>query len=173
MQDLFSIKGKTALVTGGSRGIGAMIAGGFLASGPKVYISSRKVEACDAAPERLMKTFGGECISVPGNVAELDGISALVETLSEQEDKLDILVNNAGVGWGAPLEEFPEIGWDKVMDTNVKGVFFLIQQLLPLLKASGTPEDPARVINIGSIDGIVTPTFDNISYGPSRLQFIT
>jgi NAD(P)-dependent dehydrogenase (short-subunit alcohol dehydrogenase family) len=168
MQDLFSIKGKTALVTGGSRGIGEMIAGGFLASGAKVYISSRKVEACDAAAERLMKTFGGECISVPGNVAELDGISALVETLSEHEDKLDILINNAGVGWGAPLEEFPEIGWDKVMDTNVKGVFFLIQQLLPLLKASGTPEDPARVINIGSIDGIVTPTFDNISYGPSK-----
>jgi 2-deoxy-D-gluconate 3-dehydrogenase len=168
MQNLFSIKGKTALVTGGSRGIGEMIAGGFLASGAKVYISSRKVEACDAAAERLMKTFGGECISVPGNVAELDGISALVETLSEQEDKLDILINNAGVGWGAPLEEFPEIGWDKVMDTNVKGVFFLIQQLLPLLKASGTPEDPARVINIGSIDGIVTPTFDNISYGPSK-----
>jgi 2-deoxy-D-gluconate 3-dehydrogenase len=168
MQNLFSIKGKTALVTGGSRGIGAMIAGGFLASGAKVYISSRKVEACDAAAERLMKTFGGECISVPGNVAELDGISALVETLSEQEDKLDILINNAGVGWGAPLEEFPEIGWDKVMDTNVKGVFFLIQQLLPLLKASGTPEDPARVINIGSIDGIVTPTFGNISYGPSK-----
>jgi 2-deoxy-D-gluconate 3-dehydrogenase len=168
MQNLFSIKGKTALVTGGSRGIGEMIAGGFLASAAKVYISSRKVEACDAAAERLMKTFGGECISVPGNVAELDGISALVETLSEQEDKLDILINNAGVGWGAPLEEFPEIGWDKVMDTNVKGVFFLIQQLLPLLKASGTPEDPARVINIGSIDGIVTPTFDNISYGPSK-----
>ena len=122
MQDLFSIKGKTTLVTGGSRGIGEMIAGGFLASGAKVYISSRKVEACDAAAERLMKTFGGKCISLPGNVAELDGISALVETLSEQEDKLDILVNNAGVGWGAPLEEFPEIGWDKVMDTNVKGV---------------------------------------------------
>ena len=168
MQDLFSIKGKTTLVTGGSRGIGEMIAGGFLASGAKVYISSRKVEACDAAAERLMKTFGGKCISLPGNVAELDGISALVEKLSEQEDKLDILVNNAGVGWGAPLEEFPEIGWDKVMDTNVKGVFFLIQQLLPLLKASGTAEDPARVINIGSIDGIVTPTFDNISYGPSK-----
>ena len=168
MQDLFSIKGKTALVTGGSRGIGEMIAGGFLASAAKVYISSRKVEACDAAAERLMKTFGGEGISVPGNVAELDGISTLVETLSEREDKLDILVNNAGVGWGAPLEEFPEIGWDKVMDTNVKGVFFLIQQLLPLLKASGTPEDPARVINIGSIDGIVTPTFNNISYGPSK-----
>ena len=115
-----------------------------------------------------MKTFVGKCISLPGNVAELNGISSLVETLSEREDKLDILVNNAGVCWGAPLEEFPEIGWDKVMDTNVKGVFFLIQQLLPLLKASGTAEDPARVINIGSIDGIVTPTFNNISYGPSK-----
>ncbi len=167
-KDLFSIEGKVALVTGGSRGIGEMIAAGFLANGAKVYISSRKAEVCDATAERLAKEFGGECISLPGNLAELDGIDAVTKELSSREEKLDILVNNAGVSWGAPIEEFPEIGWDKVMDTNVKGVFFVIQRLLPLLEASGTAEDPARVINIGSVDGIKTPIFETFSYGPSK-----
>ncbi len=168
MQDLFSVKGKTALVTGGSRGIGEMIAAGFISSGVKVYISSRKSEVCDATADRLSRDFGGECVSLPASISELDGIESLVESLSAREEKLDILINNAGAGWGAPLEEFPEVGWDKVMDTNVKGMFFLIQKLLPLLKASATAEDPARVINIGSIDGMVTPIFDNFSYGPSK-----
>jgi len=165
MKNLFSIEGKTALVTGGSRGIGEMIAAGFLASGAKVYISSRKAEVCDA---KLSGEYGGECISIPANLANLDGIEALVSDLREKEKQLDILVNNAGVTWGAPLEEFPESGWDKVMDTNVKGVFFLTQKLLPLLRKSATHDDPARVINVGSIDGIVTPRFENFSYGPSK-----
>jgi len=167
-KNLFSIEGKVALVTGGSRGIGEMIAAGFLANGAKVYISSRKKDVCDATAARLAETFGGECISVPANLAELPGIEAAVAELEKREQKLDILVNNAGVSWGAPLGEFPEIGWDKVMDTNVKGVFFLTQRLLPLLEAAGTAEAPARVINIGSIDGIKTPIFENFSYGPSK-----
>lgn len=168
MKDLFSIQGKVALITGGSRGIGEMIAAGFLANGAKVYISSRKAEACDATAKRLSAEYGGECISLPANLAELDGIKALSAQLSELEPKLDILVNNAGVSWGQPLDEFPEIGWDKVMDTNVKGVFFLTQQLLPLLRKSANPEDPARVINVGSIDGIKNPVFETFSYGPSK-----
>ncbi|MHB1445520.1 MAG: SDR family oxidoreductase [Acidimicrobiales bacterium] len=167
-KNLFSIEGKVALVTGGSRGIGEMIAAGFLANGAKVYISSRKADACDATAKRLAEEYGGTCVSLPANLAELDGIDGLTAELKRREKQLDILVNNAGVSWGAPLDEFPENGWDKVMDTNVKGVFFLTQRLLPLLEAAATPDDPARVINIGSIDGIKTPVFDNFSYGPSK-----
>jgi NAD(P)-dependent dehydrogenase (short-subunit alcohol dehydrogenase family) len=168
MQDLFSIKGKTALVTGGSRGIGEMIAAGFLANGAKVYISSRKKDVCDATAKRLMEQFGGECISLPADLSNIEGIDAAVKAYSELEDSLDILVNNAGVSWGAPLDEFPEIGWDKVMDTNVKGVFFLTQKLLPYLEKNANPDDRARVINIGSVDGIKTPAFETFSYGPSK-----
>lgn len=167
-KNLFSIDGKVALVTGGSRGIGEMIAAGFLANGAKVYISSRKADACAATAERLMEQYGGECIPFPADLSNLDGIDALTAAFNERETKLDILVNNAGVAWGAALEEFPEIGWDKVMNTNVKGVFFLIQRLLPLLEASGTRDDPARVINVGSIDGIRPPALQTFSYGPSK-----
>jgi NAD(P)-dependent dehydrogenase (short-subunit alcohol dehydrogenase family) len=166
--DLFSIRGKVALVTGGSRGIGEMIAAGFLAHGAKVYISARKADACNATAARLSEQFGASCISVPADLAQLDGVKALAQALGEAESRLDILVNNAGVSWGAPLEDFPENGWDKVMDTNVKGVFFLTQRLLPLLQAAATAEDPARVINIGSIDGIKTPRFETFSYGASK-----
>lgn len=166
--NLFSIAGKVAVVTGGSRGIGEMIAAGFLASGAKVYISSRKAEVCDATAKRLSEQFGGECISLPANLAELDGIEGFAAELARREERLDILVNNAGVSWGAPLDEFPEMGWDKVMDTNVKGVFFLTQKLLPLLRKAATAEDPARVVNVGSIDGIKIPAFQTFSYGPSK-----
>ena len=167
MKNLFSIEGKVALVTGGSRGIGEMIAAGFLANGAKVYISSRKAEVCDATAQRLQDEYGGTCISVPADLSNLDGITALSNTISQQ-DSLDILVNNAGASWGEPIDEYSENGWDKVMDTNVKGVFFLTQKLLPLLRKSGTAEDPSRVINIGSIDGIKTGLFDAFSYGPSK-----
>ena len=167
MKNLFSIEGKVALVTGGSRGIGEMIAAGFLANGAKVYISSRKAEVCDATAQRLQDEFGGTCISVPADLSNLDGITALSNAISQQ-DSLDILVNNAGASWGEPIDEYSEKGWDKVMDTNVKGVFFLTQKLLPLLRNSGTAEDPSRVINIGSIDGIKTGLFDAFSYGPSK-----
>jgi len=168
LNNLFSVQGKVALVTGGSRGIGEMIAAGFLANGVKVYISSRKAAACESAAERLMAQHGGECIPLPGNLAEVDGIQAVVQALEAREDRLHILVNNAGVSWGAPLDEFPELGWDKVMDTNVKGYFFLTQKLLPLLRGAASHEDPARVINVGSIDGLRTPIFDTFSYGPSK-----
>jgi 2-deoxy-D-gluconate 3-dehydrogenase len=165
---LFSVAGKVAVVTGGSRGIGEMIAAGFLANGARVYISSRKAAVCDETARRLSDQFGGECISIPANLAELEGIEAFTGELGKREQQLDILVNNAGVSWGAPIDEFPEMGWDKVMDTNVKGVFFLTQKLLPLLRKSASPEDPARVINVGSIDGLKTPVFDTFSYGPSK-----
>jgi len=168
IDSLFSVKGKVALVTGGSRGIGEMIAAGLLVNGAKVYVSSRKAKACDETAARLAATYGGECISLPANVADLDGIEALVAEISTRESHLDILVNNAGVSWGAPIEEFPEMGWDKVMDTNVKGVFFLTQQLLPLLRATATAEHPSRVVNIGSIDGMHNPSFEAYPYGASK-----
>ena len=167
MKNLFSIEGKVALITGGSRGIGEMIAAGFLANGAKGYISSRKAEVCDATAKRLQEEYGGECISMPADLSNLEGINSLAGKIS-QEGNLDILVNNAGASWGEPIDEYSEQGWDKVMDTNVKGVFFLTQKLLPLLRKSGTSEDPSRVINIGSIDGIKTGLFDAFSYGPSK-----
>ncbi|MBW2244943.1 MAG: SDR family oxidoreductase [Deltaproteobacteria bacterium] len=168
MKDLFSIEGKIALVTGGSRGIGEMITAGFLASGAKVYISSRKADVCEATARQLVEQFGGECISLPADLSKLDQIEALAASIAERESRLDILVNNAGATWGAPIDDFPEMGWDKVMDTNVKAPFFVTQKLLPLLRASATHEDPSRVINVGSVDGIKTPVFDNFSYGPSK-----
>jgi 2-deoxy-D-gluconate 3-dehydrogenase len=116
----------------------------------------------------LTETLGGTCIALPGDLSQLSGVEAVAAELAKREERLHILVNNAGVAWGAPLDEFPESGWDKVMDTNVKGVFFLTQKLLPLLRKAGTAENPARVINIGSVDGIKTPIFENFSYGPSK-----
>ena len=168
MKDLFSIAGKIAVVTGGSRGIGEMIAAGFLASGAKVYISSRKADVCEATATRLSKQYGGECIAIPADLSGLEGIESLTKQVSDRQDRVDILVNNAGASWGAPIDEFPENGWDKVMDTNVKSIFFLTQKMLPLLRNSASVEDPARVINIGSIDGIKTPHFDTFSYGASK-----
>lgn len=173
IEDLFSVKGKVALVTGGSRGIGEMIAAGYLENGAKVYISSRKKDQCDATAQRLSERYGAECISIPANLSELSGIEALVSELSSREKHVDILVNNAGVSWGAPLDEFPEIGWDKVFDTNVKGVFFLTQRVLPLLEARASKEEPSYVINIGSIDGLRSASFDTQSYGPSKAALHT
>lgn len=168
IEDLFSVAGKVVLVTGGSRGIGEMIAAGFAANGARVYVTSRKAEVCDATAARLAEEYGAEVVSLPADLSDLASIADLVTRLGEREDHLDVVVNNAGASWGAPLDEFPEHGWDKVMDTNVKGVFFLTQQLLPLLEARATAEDPSRVVNIGSIDGIRTSRFDNFSYGPSK-----
>ncbi|MBV9255846.1 MAG: SDR family oxidoreductase, partial [Actinobacteria bacterium] len=116
----------------------------------------------------LAKEYGGTCVSLPADLSKLDGVDALTAALREREERLNILVNNAGVSWGATLEEFPENGWDKVMDTNLKGVFFLTQRMLPLLEAAASPDDPARVINIGSIDGLRTPVFEGYAYGPSK-----
>ena len=166
MNKLFDITGKVALVTGGSRGIGEMIAEGFVKNGAKTFITSRKAKQCDETAKRLSKY--GECISIPADLSNLEGISALANELSSKEKSLDILVNNAGASWGEPIEDYSELGWDKVMDTNVKGIFFLTQQLLPLLRESRTADNTSRVINIGSIDGIKTGTFDAFSYGPSK-----
>ena len=166
MDNLFDVSGKVALVTGGSRGIGEMIAEGFVAAGVRTYISARKADACDATAARLSEF--GECISIPADLSSAEGIANLAGAIREREDRLDILVNNAGATWGAALEEFPEAAWDKVMDVNVKGPFFLTQALLPLLEAGATAADPARIINIGSIDGLNVNKLGTYSYGPSK-----
>ena len=166
MKDIFDISGKVALITGGSRGIGEMIAEGFVAFGVKTYISARKAETCDAAAARL--SMQGECISIPADLSTTDGITELADEIKTRESRLDVLVNNAGASWGAPIEEFPESGWDKVMDINVKGPFFLTQALLPLLEAAASAEDPARIINVGSIDGLNVSRLGTYSYGPSK-----
>jgi NAD(P)-dependent dehydrogenase (short-subunit alcohol dehydrogenase family) len=135
MKNLFDVSGKVALVTGGSRGIGEMIAAGFVANGVKTYISARKADACDATAARLSEQ--GECISIPADLSTSAGIKALADEIKSREGQLDILVNNAGATWGAPIEEFPEAAWDKVMNINVKGPFFLTQALLPLRQQYG------------------------------------
>ena len=166
VRELFSIAGKTALVTGGSRGIGLMIARGYVEAGARVYISSRKQEACDETARQLSES--GECISLPADLSTPAGCQQLAAEIKAREPLLHILVNNAGAAWGAPLEEYPEAGWDKVMDTNLKGLFFLTQHLIPLLEKAAQPGDPARVINIGSIDGIKAPRAENYAYAPSK-----
>src|SRR5690349_8968438 len=153
MQDLFSLKGRTALITGGSRGIGKMIAAGFLAHGARVYISSRKSQACEETAKELSKN-GGTCIPLPMDSSTVEGAKALAAAFQAREPKLDILVNNAGAAWLAPFDEFPEKGWDKVMDLNVKTPFFLTQALGEALRKAGTKDRPAKVINVASIDGI-------------------
>jgi NAD(P)-dependent dehydrogenase (short-subunit alcohol dehydrogenase family) len=166
MKDLFDVSGKVALITGGSRGIGEMIAEGYVSNGVKTYISARKADACDATAARLSKI--GECISIPADLSTQEGIAALVDEIKSREKQLDILVNNAGAVWGAPIEEFPESAWDKVMTINVKSPFFLTQALLPLLEASASAEDPARIIMIGSVDGLNVSRLPTFSYGPSK-----
>jgi len=166
--DLFRLDGRVALVTGGSRGIGRMIAAGFIAQGAKVYISSRKADACLATAEEL----GEQCVALPQDVSTVDGCRALAGQLAAREDRLDILVNNAGAAWGEPFETFPEKGWDKVMDLNVKSPFFLTQALHPLLKAAARPERPAKVINITSIDGQRLNPWETYSYQASKAALI-
>jgi len=164
--NLFGLQGKVAVVTGGSRGIGFMIASGLAANGVRVYITARKADACDAAAAEL--SAHGECISLPADISTEDGLASFVGALSERESQIDILVNNAGAAWGAPLGEFPGVGFDKVLDLNVKAPFMLTQALLPQLRAGASAEDPARVIMIGSIDGIRVPVGDNYSYSASK-----
>lgn len=170
MSNLFSVKGKIALVTGGSRGIGYMIARGYVESGAKVYITARKAEACDAAAAELSKV--GECISLPCDVGNIEGVHKLVAALKKRESKLDILVNNAGANWAEPLDAYSESGWDKVQDTNLKAPFFLTRELVPLLKAAATHADPARVINIASIDGLHVPGLETYAYSSSKAGLI-
>jgi NAD(P)-dependent dehydrogenase (short-subunit alcohol dehydrogenase family) len=163
---LFSVQGKSVLVTGGSRGIGYMIARGFLAAGATVTITARKVAACQAAASEL--SVVGPCTALPGDVSTPEGIAAVVEELAETHTSLDVLVNNAGAAWGAPIEEYPREAWDKVLDINVKAVFGLTVALLPLLRAAAGADDPARVINIGSVEGIQVPQLENFAYPASK-----
>jgi NAD(P)-dependent dehydrogenase (short-subunit alcohol dehydrogenase family) len=164
--DLFSVEGRTVLVTGGSRGIGRMIASGFVEAGAKVYISSRKADACAEVAAELSQV--GTCLALPADLSTEEGCRRLAGALAEVEERLDVLVNNAGATWGAPLEEFDEAAWDRVLDLNVKGVFHLTKFALPLLRAAGTVDSPARVINIGSIDGIQVPVLETYSYSASK-----
>ncbi len=169
LASLFGLAGKTAVVTGGSRGIGYMIAAGLVTNGVNVYITARKADACNAAAAELdALSETATCTSIPADMAEAAGLSSFVATLREHTDSVDILVNNAGAAWGAPLGEFPEQGFDKVMDINVKAPFMLTQALLPELELNATPDDPGRVIMIGSIDGIRVPMGDNYSYSASK-----
>jgi NAD(P)-dependent dehydrogenase (short-subunit alcohol dehydrogenase family) len=164
--DLFDVSGKTALVTGGSRGIGLMIARGLVEAGASVIVSSRKSADVVAAAGELSEL--GSCEAIPGDVSTPEGAGELARATREVFPTLDILVNNAGASWGAPLEEFPAGGWDKVSHTNVEGVFHLTVALLDALRAGASPEDPGRVINIGSIDGLRTPSVENYSYSASK-----
>ena len=164
--DLFSVAGKVALVTGGSRGIGLMIASGLVDAGAKVYVASRKKEECDRTAAELSKR--GSCVALPGDLSSHAGTKALAEALAARESALHVLVNNAGANWGASLAEYPEAAWDKVMALNVKAVFDLTRLLLPQLQKGSRPGDPARVINVGSIDGLQVPLLETYAYSTSK-----
>ena len=168
-QDLFNVSNKVVVVTGGSRGIGEMITSGFLA----VYITARKEEALVNKAEELSKKYECECIPVSGDISNTEGIDALVKFLNDAEpDGIDYLINNAGAAWGANYDDFPESGWDKVIDLNLKTPFFLTQKLTPLLEKKGTAEDPSRVVNIASIDGLHVPMMETYSYTASKSGII-
>ena len=169
MTDLFSLQGRTALITGGSRGIGRMIAAGFLAQGARVYISARKAGACDATATELSAL--GPCVSLPADVSTLAGAQALAAAYAAREPQLDILVNNAGAAWGAAFDEFPESGWDKVVDLNLKTPFFLTQALMPQLRKAAELRT-AKVINIASIDGVSVNAQETYPYAASKAGLI-
>ena len=172
-KDLFSLKGRVALVTGGSRGIGKMIAGGFLAHGAaKVYITARKAGPCEATAKELTAEYDGECIALPIDISGMTGIDRLAAEIVKREPKLDILVNNAGAAWGADFDAFPESGWDKVMNLNLKTPFFLTKALAAPLRAAASAERPGKVINIASIDGIFVNPMETYSYHASKAGLI-
>jgi NAD(P)-dependent dehydrogenase (short-subunit alcohol dehydrogenase family) len=166
MQDLFSVKDKVAVVTGGGQGIGLMIAQGFVEAGAKTYISSRKAETIDSVAKELSKS--GTCIAIPADLSTEAGCRGLADEIARREDRLHILVNNAGNNWGAPLDEYPDAAFDRVFALNVKGVFHTTRFLRPLLRRAASDDDPARVINIGSIDGIKAPFLDTYAYSASK-----
>jgi NAD(P)-dependent dehydrogenase (short-subunit alcohol dehydrogenase family) len=166
VSDLFDLSGRTAVVTGGSRGIGLMMARGLLQAGAAVVISSRKAAACEAAVESLSEY--GDVWAVPADLSSEAECMRLAEAVSQRVDRLHLLVNNAGAVWGAPLADFPEAAWDKLVDVNLKAPFFLTRAFLPLLSASASEDDPARVINVGSIDGLRVPHFPTYSYSATK-----
>ncbi|MBW2267154.1 MAG: SDR family oxidoreductase [Deltaproteobacteria bacterium] len=166
MKQLFDVGGKAVLVTGGSSGIGRMIAQGFVENGARVIISSRKADVCEVVAAELSKL--GSCVALPADLSTEAGCIGLARELAEREPALHVLVNNAGAAWGAPLEEYPDAAWDKVLALNVKSVFHLTRALLPQLEAAASEEDPARVINIGSVDGIQVPLLETYAYSSSK-----
>ncbi len=170
---LFSVSGRTAVVTGGSRGIGAMIARGLVAAGAEVIITSRRVEQCRATAHHInseAEAFdsSGRCSYISADLSTSTGIEHLVNSVNDRHEHIDILVNNAGTTWGAPLDEYPLSGWNKVLNTNLVSPFGIIVGLLPLLRNGARPEHPARIINIGSVDGLVAPQWENYSYSASK-----
>jgi NAD(P)-dependent dehydrogenase (short-subunit alcohol dehydrogenase family) len=166
LDELFSIRGRVAVVTGGSRGIGRMIAEGYVRAGVRVYISARKAEACEQTAQEL--SAHGECIALPADLSTEAECNRLAAEIAAREERLHILVNNAGATWGAPIAEYPDSAWDKVLGVNVKGVFHLTRALLPQLRAAASEDNPARVINIGSIDGIQVPMLETFAYSASK-----
>lgn len=166
MKDLFSIEGKVALVTGGTRGIGRMIAQGYVEAGARVYISARKSEVCEEVAAELSKD--GTCVALPADLSTEAGVARLADEIGSREPALNILVNNAGANWGAPLAEYPDAAWDKVLALNVKAIFHLTRALLPRLEEAARPGDPARVVNIGSIDGLQVPALETYAYSTSK-----
>ena len=166
MKNLFSVEGKIALVTGGSRGIGLMIARGFVENGACVYVASRKADDCEKVAKELSKY--GDCHGIAADLSTQDGARKLADEIGKRTPKLDVLVNNAGANWGAPMAEYPDAAWDKVLGLNVKGVFHLTVACLPLLEKSASDANPARVINIGSIDGIQVPMLETYAYSASK-----
>jgi NAD(P)-dependent dehydrogenase (short-subunit alcohol dehydrogenase family) len=166
VKQLFSVEGKVVLVTGGSRGIGLMIARGFVEHGARVYVSSRKAEVCDEVAQELSKH--GSCVSLPADLSSEAGCRSLADELSGREPSLHVLVNNAGANWGAPLEEYPDSAWDKVLALNVKAIFHLTRFLVSQLEKAATEEDPARVINVGSVDGLQVPELETYAYSASK-----
>ncbi|MFP6665357.1 MAG: SDR family NAD(P)-dependent oxidoreductase, partial [Deltaproteobacteria bacterium] len=166
MKKLFSLDGKVALITGGSRGIGFMMAQGLVEYGAKVYIAARKTAEVEAAAAELSKV--GTCIALTADLGTEAGCNALAAEIMEREEKLHILINNAGANWGAPLAEFPDAAWDKVLALNVKGVFHLTRTLVPHLEKAAAAGDPARVINIGSVDGLHVPGLETYAYSASK-----
>ena len=167
LKSLFSLEGKTALVTGGSRGVGAMFAEGLAAAGCRVYVSSRTVAECERTAERLAQYPGG-CVPLPADISSMAGVDSLAAEISRREVALDILINNAGAIWGEQFESFPERGWDRVMNLNLKSAFFLTQRLLPLLKRRATADDPSRVINTTSVLGAKPDAMTAYSYSASK-----
>lgn len=166
MSNLFDLSGRTAVVTGGSRGIGLMIAQGLLEAGASVVISSRKAEACQSARAQLAEF--GEVTAIPADLSQEDECHRLADAVRVRHDEVHILVNNAGATWGAPIEDFPATGWDKVLDLNLKSPFFLTQAFLPDLSKTATTQSPSRIINIGSVDGLSVPSLPNYSYAASK-----
>lgn len=166
IDQLFSVSGKTVLVTGGTRGIGRMIAGGFARNGARVVVTSRKADAVEETVEDLSRY--GEVTGLPSDLSSEEGARALAEAIADEHDHLDVLVNNAGATWGAPLADHDTASWRRVLDLNVEGVFHTTKFLLPLLQERASAEDPSRVINIGSVDGIQTPMLETFSYSSSK-----